>query len=72
MLCGSSFCCSESSDAEDSNEDEGGMTSGIRAEDAEERDELNAEADMDIEELLKKYVYFFPRCIFVTSCACTD
>ena len=43
------------------------MTSGIRAEDAEERDELNAEADMDIEELLKKYVYFFTRCMFVTS-----
>ncbi len=43
------------------------MTSGIRAEDAEERDELNAEADMDIEELLKKCVFFFTRCIFVTS-----
>ena len=46
--------CSESSDEEESNDDEG-VTCGVRAEDAEERDELAAEADMDIEELLKKY-----------------
>ena len=68
----STFSCSSSSDDDDSDADNGNVTSGMRAEDAEERDELNAEADMDIEELLKKYVCFFPRCIFVTSCACTD
>jgi SNF2 family DNA or RNA helicase len=46
--------CRSGSDSDESDDDEG-MASGVRAEDAEERDELAAEADMDIEELLKKY-----------------
>jgi SNF2 family DNA or RNA helicase len=43
------------SESDEQSEGDGGMSSGARAEDVEERDELAAEADMDIEELLKKY-----------------
>jgi E1A-binding protein p400 len=49
------LCCSGSSDDEDSDSDEEVIAPALRVEDAEERDELTAEADMDIEELLKKY-----------------